>query len=199
MTRKRHLISKTHYTADLPLGQTIHEFTISRKLILSHTASFLFEFIPTSLLSWWVSGLFLALGVLNDFEESRDVIFHLVSYYDVKCLTNIAIRALIRNPIFIMGWDVTVMMTSSNGHIFRVTDHLCGEFTGDRWIPRTKASDAELLFFSLICALINSWVNNDEAGDLRPTCPLWRHCNDTSNPLTSRAVQLNRHWSKGID
>ena len=36
------------------------------------------------------------------------------------------------------------MMTSSNGTIFRVTGHLCGEFTGPRWIPHTKASDAEL-------------------------------------------------------
>ena len=36
------------------------------------------------------------------------------------------------------------MMTSSNGNIFRVTGHLCREFTGKRWIPRTKASDAEL-------------------------------------------------------
>ena len=26
---------------------------------------------------------------------------------------------------------------SSNGNIFRVTDHLCGEFTGPRWIPHT--------------------------------------------------------------
>ena len=34
-----------------------------------------------------------------------------------------------------------------NGNIFRVTGHLCGEFTGDRWIPRTKASDAELWRF----------------------------------------------------
>ena len=39
------------------------------------------------------------------------------------------------------------MMTSSNGNIFRVTGHLCGEFTGDRWIPRTKASDAGLWCF----------------------------------------------------
>ena len=56
------------------------------------------------------------------------------------------------------------MMTSSNGNIFRVTGHLCGEFTRDRWIPRTKASDSE---FSLICAWINGWVNNREAGELR--------------------------------
>ena len=62
------------------------------------------------------------------------------------------------------------MSTSSNGNIFYVTVHLCGEFTGPRWILRTKASDAELWCFSLICAWINGWVNNREAGDLR------RHC-----------------------
>ena len=39
------------------------------------------------------------------------------------------------------------MMTSSYGNIFRVTGPLCGEFTGDRWIPRTKARDAELWCF----------------------------------------------------
>ena len=37
-----------------------------------------------------------------------------------------------------------VMMTSSNGNIFRVTGPLWGESTGDRWIPLTKASNAEL-------------------------------------------------------
>ena len=39
------------------------------------------------------------------------------------------------------------MMTSSNGNIFRVTGHLCGKFTGHRWISHTKASDAELWCF----------------------------------------------------
>ena len=46
---------------------------------------------------------------------------------------------------------------------FRVTGHLCGEFTGHRWISRTKASDAELWCF----LWINDWLNNREAGDLR--------------------------------
>ena len=40
-----------------------------------------------------------------------------------------------------------IMMTSSNGNIFRVSGPLCGEFTGQRWIPCTKASDAEILCF----------------------------------------------------
>ena len=39
------------------------------------------------------------------------------------------------------------MMTSSNGNIFRITGHLCGEFTGHRWIPHTKASDVKLWCF----------------------------------------------------
>ena len=58
-------------------------------------------------------------------------------------------------------------MTSSNGNIFRVTGHLCGEFTGPRWIPRTKASDVELRCFLWSAPWINGWVNNREAGDLR--------------------------------
>ena len=40
-----------------------------------------------------------------------------------------------------------IMMASSNGNIFRVTGLLCGEFTGHRWIPRTKASDTDLWCF----------------------------------------------------
>ena len=70
------------------------------------------------------------------------------------------------------------MMTSSNGNIFRVTGHLCGEFTGHRWIPHTKASDAEFDVF-FIRVWINGWVNNREAGNLRRYGgPLWRHRND---------------------
>ena len=40
--------------------------------------------------------------------------------------------------------QIVVMMTSSNGDIFRVTGHLCGEFIGHWWIPHTKARDTEL-------------------------------------------------------
>ena len=38
-------------------------------------------------------------------------------------------------------------MGSSNGNIVRVTSPLCGKSTGDRWIPLTKASEAELWCF----------------------------------------------------
>ena len=53
------------------------------------------------------------------------------------------------------------MMTSSYGSIFRVTGHLCGEFTGPRWIPCTKARDAELWCF-------HSSLGMDEASFISP-------------------------------
>ena len=43
-----------------------------------------------------------------------------------------------------IGCIYIYIMTSSNGNIFRVTGHLCGEFTGPRWIPLTKPNDADL-------------------------------------------------------
>ena len=37
-----------------------------------------------------------------------------------------------------------VTLTSTNGNVFGVAGPLYGEFNGDRWIPLTKACDAEL-------------------------------------------------------
>ena len=51
--------------------------------------------------------------------------------------------------------DSLHMIMSSNENIFWVTGHLCGELRG-------------ALMFSLIWVWINGWVNNREAGDLRP-------------------------------
>ena len=50
-------------------------------------------------------------------------------------------------PLDAPDMDIHLMMTPSNGDIFRVTGPLCGEFTGHRWIPLTKASDAKLWCF----------------------------------------------------
>ena len=104
-----------------------------------------------------------------------------------------------------------VMMTSSNRNIFRVTGLLRGELTGHRWIHRTKASDAELWCLSLICAWMNGWVNNCEAGDLRrhlahydvtvmsSECKLPQsqlHC--MINPGASAVIvtYIGKHWLK---
>ena len=57
------------------------------------------------------------------------------------------------------------MMTSSNGNIFRVTGHLCAEFTPVNSPHKGQWRGA--LIFTLICARINGRLNNREAGDLR--------------------------------
>ena len=54
-------------------------------------------------------------------------------------------------------------MTSSNGNIFPVTGHLCGEFTA----PLHKGQRRKALMFSLICVWNNGCVNNHEACNLR--------------------------------
>ena len=59
-----------------------------------------------------------------------------------------------------------IMMTSSNRNIFRVTGHLCGDHRSPVNSPH-KGQWRGALMFSLICAWINGWVNNGEAGDLR--------------------------------
>ena len=64
-------------------------------------------------------------------------------------------------------WE-SVQFRGHGMETFSVLLALCaGIFTGHRWIPRTKASDAELWCFSLICAWTNGWANNPGAGDLR--------------------------------
>ena len=50
-------------------------------------------------------------------------------------------RPTLHRLIVCSSWWCHQMVT------FSVTGHLCGEFIGHRWIPRTKASDAELWFF----------------------------------------------------
>ena len=61
------------------------------------------------------------------------------------------------------------MMTSSNGNIFHMTGPLCGIHQS----PVNSLNKGQwrgALMFSLICAWLNGWVNNHEAGDLRCHC-----------------------------
>ena len=86
--------------------------------------------------------------LFNKFESTTTY-----SFFFIKCNSFPKLHENIIEicyPIIVPGaWSKSKqpMMTSSNGNIFRVTGHLCGEFTGPRWISRTKASDAELSCF----------------------------------------------------
>ena len=71
-------------------------------------------------------------------------------FYSAVCLKNVTQRCGVKSfsiSITMTTIHISFMMTSSNGNISRVTGHLCGEFTGHRWIPSTKAGDAELWCF----------------------------------------------------
>ena len=80
------------------------------------------------------------------------------------------------------------MMTSSNGNIFRVTGHLCVEFTGHRWIPNTKASDAKLRCF--LWSALNKRLSKQWQGWWfeTPLCSLWRHCNANTSTWSLRFI-----------
>ena len=78
------------------------------------------------------------------------------------------------------------MMTSSNGHIFRVTCHMCGESTGPRQRPVARSLD---VFFDL---RLNKRLSKQTRGWWFETLsrPLWRHCNNIHN---SCMHQLSRN------
>ena len=82
------------------------------------------------------------------------------------------------------------MTTSSNGNIFCVTGPLCGEFTGHRWIPCTKASDTELWCF-LSSVLKNERLSKQSGGWWleTPSRPLWRHCNESNKAIGSQIAK----------
>ena len=69
-----------------------------------------------------------------------------------------------------------VTMTSFNGNNFCITGLLWWESTCHRWIPLTKASDAELWFFLRSPCQQTVEQNHDHTGDLR--CHRI-HCNDS--------------------
>ena len=82
-----------------------------------------------------------------------------------------------------------IMMTSSNGTIFRITGPLCGEFTGPGEFPAQRPVT--------ICAWINDWVNNREAGDLRrhrghyDVNVMIKHSQLQSGALSNRILDLH--------
>ena len=78
-------------------------------------------------------------------------------------------------------------MTSSNGNIFSVTGHLCGEFTGSQR-PVMRSFD---VFFDL---RLNKRLSKQSWGRWFETlsCPLWRHCNDFCNGLPWKMFIIRR-------
>ena len=89
-------------------------------------------------------------------------------------------------------------MTSPNGNIFRVTGPLWGGIHRSPVNSPHKSQWRGALMFYLICAWINGWVNNGEAGDLRrqrAMTPLY--CNGLESKLSINFIRSNTnecHW-----
>ena len=84
------------------------------------------------------------------------------------------------------------MMMSSNGNVFRVTGHLCGEFTGPRWIPAQRPVTRSFdVFFDL---RPNKRLSKQWWGWWfeTPSCPLWRHCNVLINSWCNKCESMPR-------
>ena len=71
-----------------------------------------------------------------------------------------------------------IMMTSSNGNIFRVTGHLCGEFTGPGEFPTQRPVTRSFDVYFDLCP--NKRLSKQSWGWWFGTlsCSLWRHRND---------------------
>ena len=84
-----------------------------------------------------------------------------------------------------------VMMTSSNGNIFRVTGHLCGEFTGPGEFPAQRPVTRSFdVFFDL---RLNKRLSKQSWGWWFETqsCPLWRQCNVI---IIWKVLEMTQHF-----
>ena len=77
-----------------------------------------------------------------------------------------------------------LMMTSSNGNIFRATGHLCEEFTGPGEFPAQKPVTRSFGFFFFYLSLNKRLSKQSRVWWFETQSrPLWRHCNVLSLPL----------------
>ena len=86
--------------------------------------------------------------------------------------------------------EAKLMMTSSNGNIFRVTGPLCGEFTGPGEFPTQRPVTRSFdVFFDL---RLNKRLSKQPRGWWfeTPSWSLWRHC----NVLRKRSIS----WSQAL-
>ena len=123
-------------------------------------------------------------------------LFHLALYWGCSYLSMLGIQ-LKDDDIVGFIW----VMTSSNENIFRVTGSLCGELTGHRRIPHTKASDAELwrfLWSAPECLTLATIVLQQVSVTAAGTCSWWCTLRTMIHPRTWRSWKgsSSTHWDR---
>ena len=96
---------------------------------------------------WCVACLLPSLFSIELFETNLSEILLKIHMFSLKKMHLKNVNHFVGILVCQAALFLIFMKTSSNGNIFRITGHLCGEFTSYRWIPRTKASNAELWGF----------------------------------------------------
>ena len=101
-------------------------------------------------------------------SSSEQKIEYNIQYFCMSCFAVHLISTL----------NIAIMMTSSNGNIFRVTGPLCGEFTGPGEFPTQRPVTRSFdVFFDL---RLNKRLSKQPWGWWfdTPSWSLWRQCND---------------------
>ena len=112
-------------------------------------------FVSTSM--WWS----VMVSILAFITPTKIISMQMDRWHELTSTTMIYVNMPWVRIVTTLPCKILPIMTSSNGNIFRVTGHLCGEFTDHQGQWRRA------LMFCFIYAWINGWVTNREAGDLR--------------------------------
>ena len=88
------------------------------------------------------------------------------------------------------------MMTSSNGNIFRVAGHLCGEFIGPGEFPAQRSVTRNFDVF--LDLRLNKWLSKQSRRWWfeTPSNSLWRHCDAMSSPIW--CSHMSDVWDPGV-
>ena len=139
------------------------------------------------------SGLSVTKSFILTGTKTQQTFFQTLPYWNVTAVTRSILLSLTKVTSEMQ--PVTII----NGNIFRVTGHLCGEFTGHRWIPRTNGQWRGLRFDAFFDHRLNKRLRNQSwcCWFETPSWPLWRHCNVWCRHRDCRPVsvfQLINKW-----
>ena len=131
----------------------------------------------------WLIDHFYCVMFWKAWDAYKSKMYEIIKGYNECTTTKMAITKVQSiDPLTIyvyVYYMIRYMMTSSNGNLFRVTDPLCGEFTGEfpALRPVTRSFD---VFFDL---RLNKRLSKQSWGwwFYTPSRPVWRHCNENSN------------------
>ena len=131
------------------------------------------------------------------------IIFNILQYSANFNMSHMSIRQMIQQTINVRQIIMCItpfrnrnvrhyvhMMTSSNGNIFRVTGHLCGEFTGPTQRPVTRSFG---VFFDL---RLNKRLSKQSWSWWfeKLWLPLWRHRNEFERVQTTCIAYGNTEY-----